>query len=371
MPLSKVVLPVAVGAVMALVPLAPQVSAIDASSSTSAASSSAASAACKGARTCYVDVSVAQIWESPEKVRTVDAKALTNPVDIRGWFAAMAPDINLRRDVPGETQALYGGRVTVVDTMTKDGVLWDKVVVHGQPTPRDAVGYPGWVPDRQLTKVRKKAPAGATAERVTSATAWGYGSRQALAEGAKPKGGVEYSFNTEFAVKPVPGAPSVVQARANDGSPIYFKRADLGKVPTSGVTGDDVVAEARKFLGLDYLWSGTAGFGYDCSGLTSQVYSALGITIPRDSQPQFDAGGGAAPAGSAVGERITSPDDLRPGDVVGFGSSTSSVTHIGIYVGRNAQGEPMMINSPKTGEKVREEPLANRPFVGATRFIGS
>ncbi|MER5729897.1 C40 family peptidase [Streptomyces sp. NPDC002138] len=364
MPLSNIALPAAIGAVMALVPLAHPVSAAE-------ASASAASAPCKGAATCYVDVSVAQVWESPDKVRPVDAKALTNPVDIRGWFAAMAPDINLRRDVPGETQALYGGRVTVVDTMTKDGVLWDKVVVHGQPTPRNEAGYPGWVPDRQLTKHRKKALPGTTAERITSPTARGYGSRQALEAGAPSKGGTEYSFNTEFAVKPVPGAPRVVEARANDGTPIYFARGDLAKVPTSGVTGDDVVAEARKFLGLEYLWSGTAGFGYDCSGLTSQVYSALGITIPRDSQPQYDAGGGAAPAGSAVGERITSPADLRPGDVVGFGTSTSNVTHIGIYVGRNAQGEPMMINSPRTGEKVREEPLTNRPFVGATRFIGS
>ncbi|WCD84162.1 Gamma-D-glutamyl-L-lysine dipeptidyl-peptidase [Streptomyces xanthophaeus] len=364
MPLSHIALPVAVSAVMALVPLTQGVSATD-------ASASAASAACKGARTCYVDVSVAQIWESPDKVRTVDAKALTNPVDIRGWFAAMAHDIDLRRDVPGETQTLYGGKVTVVDTMTKDGVLWDKVVVHGQPTPRDAAGYPGWVPDGQLTKLRKKAPSGTTAERVTSPTAWGYGSRQALAAGAPAKGGTEYSFNTEFAVKPVAGAPSVVEARANDGTRIYFERDDLAKVPASGVTGEDVVAEARKFLGLEYLWSGTAGFGYDCSGLTGQVYSALGITIPRDSQPQFDAGGGAAPAGSAEGERITSPADLRPGDVVGFGSSTSNVTHVGIYVGRNDQGEPMMINSPRTGERVREEPLSNRPFVGATRFIGS
>ncbi|MEV7728614.1 C40 family peptidase [Streptomyces sp. NPDC087917] len=364
MPLSNVLLPAAVGAVMALVPLAHDVSAAD-------ASPSVASVACQGARTCYVDVSVAQIWVSPDKVRTVDAKALTNPVDIRGWFAAMAHDIDLRRDVAGETQALYGGRVTVVDTTTKDGALWDKVVVHGQPTPRDEAGYPGWMPDRQLTKLRKKAPSGTIAERVTSPTARGYASRRALAAGDRSNGGTEYSFNTEFAVKPVAGAPSVVEARANDGTPIYFERGALAKVPMSGVTGDDMVAEARKFLGLEYLWSGTAGFGYDCSGLTSQVYSALGMTIPRDSQPQFDAGGGAAPAGSAEGERITSPADLRPGDVVGFGSSTSNVTHVGIYVGRNDKGEPMMINSPKTGERVREEPLTNRPFVGATRFIAS
>ncbi|MCB5169135.1 C40 family peptidase [Streptomyces bambusae] len=358
MPLSDIALPVAVGAVLSLVPLAGPAPAADAST-----------AACKGARTCYVDVSVAQIWESPDKVRPVDAKALTNPVDIRGWFAAMAHDLDLRRGVPGETQALYGGRVTVVETTTRNGVLWDKVLVHGQPTPRDAGGYPGWVPDRLLTKHRKKDPYGTTPERITSATAWGHPTPESLAAGAPAEGATEYSYNTEFAVKPVPGEPSLVEARANDGSPIYFERDDFEEVPSSGVTGADVVAEARKFTGLDYLWSGTAGFGYDCSGLTSQVYSALGITIPRDSQPQYDAGGGRAPAGSAEGERITSTADLRPGDIVAFGAGTSNVTHVGIYVGRNAQGEPMMINSPRTGEKVREEPLSNRPFVGATRFL--
>ncbi|MCB5164703.1 C40 family peptidase [Streptomyces bambusae] len=358
---TKIALVAAVTAVTALVPLA----------STASAAPEPAPHACKGAKTCYVNVSVAQLWESPDKVRAVDAKALTNPVDLRGWFADMAHDINLRRDIPGETQALYGNRVTVVaTTRTRDGMLWDKVLLHGQPTPKDKAGYPGWVPDRQLTKHRKKAPAGTTPERISSRTAWGFGTPQAAASGSASRGGTEYSFNTEFSVKPSPADPSLLEAYANDGSPIYFKPQDL-TAPPPDVTGGTVVAEARKFLGQDYLWSGASGFGYDCSGLTSQVYSALGITIPRDSQPQFDAGGGRAPAGSARGVRIDSEADLRPGDVVGFGSSTANVTHVGIYAGRNDKGEPMMIDAPKTGEKVKEEPMTGRPFVGATRFIGA
>ena len=46
-----------------------------------------------------------------------------------------------------ETQALLGQEVTVID---KKGE-WVKVLVHGQPTPRNEEGYPGWMPEKQLT----------------------------------------------------------------------------------------------------------------------------------------------------------------------------------------------------------------------------
>ncbi|MFE5542057.1 hypothetical protein ACFQ78_40995, partial [Streptomyces sp. NPDC056519] len=38
-------------------------------------SSSAAARPCRAAPTCYVDVTVAQVWVSPEQVRPVDAPA--------------------------------------------------------------------------------------------------------------------------------------------------------------------------------------------------------------------------------------------------------------------------------------------------------
>ncbi len=46
-----------------------------------------------------------------------------------------------------ETQALLGQEVTVVD---KKGD-WVKVLVHGQPTPRNEEGIAGWMPEKQLT----------------------------------------------------------------------------------------------------------------------------------------------------------------------------------------------------------------------------
>jgi gamma-D-glutamyl-L-lysine dipeptidyl-peptidase len=79
----------------------------------------------------------------------------------------------------------------------------------------------------------------------------------------------------------------------------------------------------RRFLGFPYLWGGRSSFGYDCSGFTQMLVRARGINMPRDADLQ------AAWSGVTKVER----DDLQPGDLLFFGSSSKHITHTGMYIG--------------------------------------
>ena len=80
---------------------------------------------------------------------------------------------------------------------------------------------------------------------------------------------------------------------------------------------------SKRFLGLPYTWGGTSSFGYDCSGFAQMLCRRRGVPMPRDAQPQADWSG-VAPV-----ER----KDLKPGDLLYFGSSAKKITHTGVYLG--------------------------------------
>jgi cell wall-associated NlpC family hydrolase len=147
-----------------------------------------------------------------------------------------------------------------------------------------------------------------------------------------------------------------VEVLAVDGRHVYVRRAAV-TLHTSGTpwpraTGQDLVREAERFLGLPYLWAGTAGFGYDCSGLTHAVHHALGTTIPRDAGPQ-----------GARGERVVTREALRPGDLVFFRDGSGRIHHVGLYV-----GEGRMIHAPRTGEVVSTTSIDAEPYL--SEFAG-
>ena len=103
-----------------------------------------------------------------------------------------------------------------------------------------------------------------------------------------------------------------------------------------------VVALARTFLGLPYLWGGDTPAGFDCSGLTSYVYSnAAGVPIPRTAAQQQAA---ATPTSTPA-----------PGDLVFFGSPAS---HVGIVLDPIAG---TMIDAPHSGAVIREETYTSWP----------
>lgn len=85
-----------------------------------------------------------------------------------------------------------------------------------------------------------------------------------------------------------------------------------------------LLSTAKNYIGAPYLWGGTTPSGFDCSGFTQYVFAKNGLTLPRVSRDQFNAG------------TPVSFNNLQPGDLVFFSlDSNGQVSHVGIYLGDN------------------------------------
>jgi cell wall-associated NlpC family hydrolase len=84
-------------------------------------------------------------------------------------------------------------------------------------------------------------------------------------------------------------------------------------------------AERARQQANHYLWGGTLGPDYDCSGFVQSAFASAGIWIPRDAYQQERF---CQPV--AVGAGIFSL--LRPGDLIFFGRP-QRCTHVGLHLG--------------------------------------
>jgi peptidoglycan DL-endopeptidase CwlO len=139
---------------------------------------------------------------------------------------------------------------------------------------------------------------------------------------------------------------------ATDGTSATSPVPGLSAATVPGAaTGDAVVADAKKYLGVPYVWGGTnPATGLDCSGLVQRVYKDLGINLPRVAADQGNAG-----------TTVPNLAAAKPGDLLVMNGGE----HIGIYAGNN-----QYIHAPQPGQNVQIADIpAGAVFDKITRII--
>lgn len=295
----------------------------------------------------WVQVSVATVWYRPSSPRPVDSAALGSPARVESWLDRLTVRERLGLDSRVNTQVLLGEEVVVLGR--RQG--WSRVEIPEQRGSRYPDGIIGWVPSSQLNAT---APPEGRREVIVSATrTWLY----AVAAGSVGRRWFAVSYDTELPV--VSEVPGYVVLGLPGGREGAVADGAVSPVHVGPVSGAMVVGQARRFLGLPYLWDGTSAFGYDCSGLVYSLYARNGLVLPRDADDQQHAG---------VAVRL---DKLGPGDLLFFAGlgGRGKVHHVAVYV-----GDGLMIDAPYTGASIEIVPLTSSPvrdeFAGAIRVAG-
>ena len=113
-------------------------------------------------------------------------------------------------------------------------------------------------------------------------------------------------------------------------------------------SGSSVVDYATQFVGNPYVWGGTSlTSGADCSGFVQSVYANFGVSLPRTSYEQQNAG------------TEVSYSDAQPGDLICYGG------HVAIYMGN---GRIVHASNSVDGIKISDN-AAYRTIVSVRRLV--
>ena len=122
-----------------------------------------------------------------------------------------------------------------------------------------------------------------------------------------------------------------------------------GLTLTGSTQGNGAVQFAMAQIGEPYLWGGTGPNAWDCSGLMMGAWASQGVSIPRVTYTQANAG---SPVSQA---------DARSGDLVlipGSDGTPSNPGHVGMVAGVDATGNVWLVEAPRTGLNVRLTPIS-------------
>ena len=296
-----------------------------------------------------INVTATTLWLEPNESRAIDQSSLNPSVNLAKWTSSMNLDEKLWLVGKIETQALYGQEVTILQ---KQGD-WLQIAVNDQSTPKNSSGYPGWVPSSHILEHNSYYETCSIAIIDVKTTAL-------FDDPQLDNKYMDLSFNTRLPIIEENERWVKVHTPTN-GFKYLDKKSiqiyeNVQSIPKP--TQVDIVKTATKFIGLPYIWAGTSGFGFDCSGFTHSIYKRHGILIPRDASAQIKEG------------KPIDRNDLQPGDLMFFAynNGAGKVHHVGMYIG-NGQ----MIHSPNSNSSVEiisiEATTYKSEFAGARRYL--
>jgi len=280
-------------------------------------------------------------------------------VKVFGVVDVSVANLRTRPEHPAEmaSQAILG---TPVQILNKE---------HGWYLVQTPDEYLGWTNDRivRMAPDRYGAWAGQPKMIVTAEVAW---VRTAREKGAQPVSDVV--AGAILASRGVEGGWWEVEYP--DGRRGFLPRDEAEPLDAWLAGAHDtpgrIIATAKRFFGVPYLWGGTSAKGMDCSGFTKTVYFLNGVLLPRDADQQ-----------SRVGDSVEIPGgkvNLEPGDLLFFGKratadSAAKVSHVAISLGGARfihSSTDVHINSLDPADPDFSDFRAIS-FLGARRIIGA
>ena len=133
----------------------------------------------------------------------------------------------------------------------------------------------------------------------------------------------------------------------NTVDPSEYESSSSSSSSGSG-SGSSVVDYATQFVGNPYVWGGTSlTNGADCSGFVQSVYQNFGVSLPRTSYEQQNAG------------TEVSYSDAQPGDLICYGG------HVAIYMG---DGKIVHASNAKDGIKISND-ATYRTILSVRRLV--